>query len=138
MLQRLRRLRKTPLLREMVAETRLSKEMFIYPYFITKGKEVVTPIDAMPGINRFSPDTLLRDTEKGLKAGVNKILLFGTGEEKSEDARTSHDENAVVAQTISLLKKQFAYLRFLLKIYLNYQMRYYLYKRLRELLTCRG
>ena len=107
MLQRLRRLRKTPLLREMVAETRLSKEMFIYPYFITKGKEVVTPIDAMPGINRFSPDTLLRDAEKGLKAGVNKILLFGTGEEKSEDARTSYDENAVVAQTISLLKKQF-------------------------------
>ena len=57
MIQRLRRLRKTPLLREMVAETHLSKDMFIYPYFITKGKNVINPVEAMPGINRFSPDT---------------------------------------------------------------------------------
>ena len=107
MLHRLRRLRKTPLLREMIAETHLSKDMFIYPYFITKGKNVINPVEAMPGINRFSPDTLLSDVEKGLKAGVNKILLFGTGEDKYEDAHSSHDENSVVAEAIRLLKKNF-------------------------------
>ncbi len=108
MIQRLRRLRKTPLIREMVAETRLSKDMFIYPYFISKGKNSITPVEAMPGISRFSPDKLLIDVEKGLKAGVNKILLFGTGEDKSEDAHSSHDENSVIAQSIRLLKKQFS------------------------------
>ena len=107
MLQRLRRLRKSSLVREMVAETHLSKDMFIYPYFISKGKNIITPIDAMPGISRFSPDKLLSDVEKGLKSGVNKILLFGTGEEKSEDAHSSYDENSVVAETIKLLRKQF-------------------------------
>ena len=107
MIQRLRRLRKTPLLREMVAETHLSKEMFVYPYFITKGKNVINPVEAMPGINRFSPDTLLTDVEKGLKVGVNKILLFGTGEDKSEDAHSSYNGNSVVSEAIISLKKQF-------------------------------
>ncbi len=107
MIQRLRRLRKTPLLREMVAETHLSKDMFVYPYFITKGKNVINPVEAMPGINRFSPDTLLTDVEKGLKVGVNKILLFGTGEDKSEDAHSSYDGNSVVSEAIISLKKQF-------------------------------
>ena len=45
-----RRLRKSPIIREMVAETRLSKDMFIYPYFVTTGKGLVQPIDAMPGV----------------------------------------------------------------------------------------
>ena len=107
MIQRLRRLRKTPLLREMVAETHLSKDMFVYPYFITKGKNVINPVEAMPGINRFSPDILLTDVEKGLKVGVNKILLFGTGEDKSEDAHSSYNGNSVVSEAIISLKKQF-------------------------------
>ena len=107
MLQRLRRLRKTPLVREMVAETSLTKDMFIYPYFIIHGKNITTPIEAMPGILRFSPDTILKDIENGLKMGVNKILLFGTGEEKSEDGHAAYDDNSIVAKTVSLLKKQF-------------------------------
>jgi porphobilinogen synthase len=107
MIQRLRRLRKTPLSRNMIAETRLSKDMFIYPYFIEDGKNISTPIDAMPGISRFSPDTLLQDAEKGLKSGVNKLLLFGTGEEKSEDAHSSYSDKSVVAKTVALLKKNF-------------------------------
>ncbi len=107
MLQRLRRLRKTSLLRELVAETRLSKDMFIYPYFVVKGKNIVTPVEAMPGISRFSPDTLLVDVEKGLKAGVNKLLLFGAGEDKFEDAHSAHDHHSVVPEAIRLLRKQF-------------------------------
>ena len=108
MIQRLRRLRKTSLLREMVAETRLSKEMFIYPYFIAKGKNIITPVEAMPGINRFSPDKLLTNVEKGLKVGVNKILLFGTGEDKSDDGHSSKDQHSVVAEAIKILKKNFS------------------------------
>ena len=52
----------------------------------------------MPGINHFSVDELVRDVEKGLKSGVNKILLFGVGEDKTEDASTSYSKTSVVAE----------------------------------------
>lgn len=63
MFKRLRRTRQNPIIRQMVAETQLSKDMFIYPYFVTKGSGIERPIAAMPGISHFSPDTLCRDVE---------------------------------------------------------------------------
>ena len=107
MLQRPRRLRKNPLVREMVAETRLSKDMFIYPYFVVPGKNVVHAIDAMPGINHYSEDTLLKDVEKGLQLGVNKIMLFGVGDEKSENAASAYHDHSIVPSAVRLLKKNF-------------------------------
>lgn len=108
MLIRPRRLRKSPVLREMVAETRLSKDMFIYPYFVVPGKNIVHGIDAMPGVSHFSVDSLLRDAEKSLKLGINKVLLFGVGEEKTDDASSSYDNNSIVATAVRELKKAFA------------------------------
>ena len=108
MLHRPRRMRRDAIVREMVAETRLSKDMFIYPYFVTKGKKVNQPIEAMPGISRFSADTLIQDVEKGLKMGVNKVLLFGVGEDKAEDAHSAYDDHSIVADAVRLLKKNFA------------------------------
>lgn len=102
-----RRLRKHSRIRDMVAETRLSKDMFIYPYFVTTGQGVVQPIDAMPGIHRFSVDTLVKDVEKGLKAGVDKILLFGVGEEKAVDAHSAYSSHSLVAEAIRSLKQRF-------------------------------
>jgi len=102
-----RRLRKNPVVREMIAETRLSKDMFIYPYFVVPGTNVTKAIEAMPGINHFSTDTLLKDVEKGLKLGVNKIMLFGVGDEKSEDAKSAYDPHSLVPVAVRELKKNF-------------------------------
>jgi porphobilinogen synthase len=107
MIQRPRRLRKNPIIREMVAEARLSKDMFIYPYFIVPGKKEKHPIAAMPGINHFSVDELLKDVEKGLALGINKILLFGVGEEKTKDASSSFSNNSIVVKAVKELKKNF-------------------------------
>ncbi len=107
--QRPRRLRTNPIIRELVAETRLSKNMFIYPYFIVDGKNISHPIAAMPGIHHFSIDCLLLDVEKGLKLGINKILLFGVGEEKTEDGSSSHSEGSIVARAVRELKKKFGH-----------------------------
>ncbi len=107
MIKRPRRLRSNPIIRELVAETRLAKDMFIYPYFVVKGKNIIQPIEAMPGISRFSVDELVKDVAIGLKLGVNKILLFGIGEDKFEDAHSAHDEHAVVVEAIKALKKNF-------------------------------
>jgi porphobilinogen synthase len=106
-MHRPRRLRKNPVVRELIAETRLSKDMFIYPYFVVPGNGVVKPIDAMPGINHFSTDTLLKDVEKGLKLGVNKIMLFGVGDEKSDDAKSAYDPHSLVPVSVKELKKNF-------------------------------
>src|SRR5690606_40074464 len=107
MLQRPRRLRKNPIVREMVAETRLSKDMFIYPYFVVPGNNVIHPLGSMPGVSHFSTDTLIKDVEKGLKLGVNKIMLFGVGDEKSEDARSAYHDHSLVPVAIRELKKNF-------------------------------
>lgn len=107
MIQRPRRIRKNTIIREMVAETRLSKEMFIYPYFVVPGKGVKHPIDAMPGIHHFSVDELKKDVEESMKLGVNKLLLFGVGEEKTEDASSSFSDTSIVATAIKELKKEF-------------------------------
>lgn len=107
MLSRPRRLRKNPIVREMVAETRLSKDMFIYPYFIVPGTGVKHAIDAMPGVHHFSIDTLIQYVENGLKYGINKIMLFGVGDEKSEDARSAYHDHSLVPTAVRALKQQF-------------------------------
>ena len=95
-------------MRELVAETRLSKDMFIYPYFVVPGKNVLKGIEAMPGVSHFSVDTLIKDVEKSLKIGINKVLLFGVGEEKTDDASSSYDKHSVVANAVRELKKEFS------------------------------
>jgi len=52
-------------------------------------------------------DELLKDAEKGLKLGINKILLFGVGEEKTKDASSSFSNNSVVVKAVKELKKNF-------------------------------
>jgi porphobilinogen synthase len=105
--QRPRRLRANPIIREMAAETRLSKEMFIYPYFVIDGTNTEHPIDAMPGISHFTIDRLVKDVEIGLKLGINKILLFGVGEEKTVDGSSAASDSTIVARAVRELKKQF-------------------------------
>ncbi|HET6993068.1 MAG TPA: porphobilinogen synthase [Bacteroidia bacterium] len=105
--QRPRRTRKNPIIRNLVAETRLSKDQFIYPYFVTHGHDVKHPIEAMPGIHHFSVDTLLHDVEAGLKSGINKLLLFGVGEEKTQDGSSAYSKNSIVPGAVSVLKKTF-------------------------------
>lgn len=105
---RLRRLRKNSIVREMVAETRLSKDMFIYPYFVTQGKKIKHEIKAMPGIHHFSVDELKKDVASGLKHGLNKILLFGVDEAKTKNASSSYSSSSVVNKAIKELKAEFS------------------------------
>lgn len=107
MIYRQRRLRKNPIVREMIAETQLSKDMFIYPYFVVPGTQIKHAIAPLPGVSHFSIDKLVEDVEIGLKLGVNKIMLFGVGEEKSLDAHKAYDENGLVPEAIRALRKAF-------------------------------
>ncbi len=81
--------------------------MFIYPYFVVPGKNIIKGIDAMPGISNFSSDALIKDVERSLTLGINKILLFGSGEEKAIDARSAYAEDSIVASAIRELRSAF-------------------------------
>ncbi len=102
-----RRTRKNAIIRDAIAETRVHAAQFIYPYFVKIGSGGKDPIVAMPGINHFTVDMLLKDVEVGLKLGLNKVLLFGVQEPKSEEGDAAWSELGVVPTAICELKKAF-------------------------------
>ena len=104
-----RRTRTNPIVRNMVAETRLHRDMFVYPYFVTHGNGIKHPINAMPGVYHFSIDELIKDVARGLEFGINKVLLFGVGEEKTVDGSSSCSHNSIVPQAVTALKKNFGH-----------------------------
>lgn len=76
MLHRPRRLRQTPAIREMVAETRLHPSNFIAPLFVVEGKKQKLEIASMPGYYRYSLDLLLKEAEDLWNMGCRSVLLF--------------------------------------------------------------
>ena len=86
-IRRMRRLRRTRGLREMVAETRLHLADFIYPIFVSESISEPEPIDSMPGINRHSLDSATRESKRVFDLGIPAVLLFGSP--KTKDATGS-------------------------------------------------
>ncbi|MGR3367212.1 MAG: porphobilinogen synthase [Sagittula sp.] len=73
---RLRRLRRTPALRALVAETVLSPADFIWPVFVRDGEGVSEPIHSMPGVNRLSVDKVVEAAREAHALGIPAICLF--------------------------------------------------------------
>jgi len=101
-----RRLRQSPALRRLVAETRLSVEQLVLPLFARAGKKVRRPIEAMPGVFQLSPDELLREAARAHALGVPAVLLFGIPGQKDGMASGAYAKNGIVQQTVRLLKKE--------------------------------
>ncbi|MEZ0070658.1 porphobilinogen synthase [Streptacidiphilus sp. MAP12-20] len=72
-----RRLRATPAVRRLVAETRLHPAELIAPMFVREGIQQPVPIASMPGIVQHTPDTLKKAAVEAATAGVGGIMLFG-------------------------------------------------------------
>lgn len=102
---RMRRLRKTPVLRDMVCETTLSKQDLIYPIFIVAGEGLKEPISSMPGVSRFSVDMLDGEIEDIRRAGISSVLLFGIPEHKDWCGSDSFDDNGIVQQGIRRIRE---------------------------------
>lgn len=102
---RLRRLRRSPALRALVAETRLSVQQLVLPLFARPGRKTRIPVRAMPGVAQLSPDECLRDAELAFKLGVPAVLLFGVPDKKDAKASGAYAANGIVQQTVRLLKK---------------------------------
>lgn len=81
-----RRLRTTPAMRRMVAETRLHPADLILPAFVREGISTPVEIGAMPGVVQHTRDSLKKAAVEALEAGVSGIMLFGVPEEDKKDA----------------------------------------------------
>ena len=101
-----RRLRQSPALRRLVAETHLSANQLVLPLFARFGKKVRRPIDAMPGVFQLSPDEIVREATRAYTLGVPAILLFGIPDKKDAKASGAYAKHGIVQQTVRLLKKE--------------------------------
>ncbi len=103
---RMRRLRRTPMLRQLVAETRISADQLVWPCFARPGRRLRRPVPTMPGVFQLSPDELVREAGRAVEAGVPAILLFGIPAAKDERASGAYARNGIVPQTIRALKRE--------------------------------
>ena len=101
-----RRLRMSPTLRRMVAETRLHPASFVLPLFVVPGRGVRNPIGSMPGHAQLSVDELLPVVKEASSVGVGGVLLFGIPASKDEQGSGAWDPAGPVPETIRAIKDQ--------------------------------
>lgn len=104
--KRLRRLRYNPLVRDLVRETTLTKNDFIYPMFVIHGKDIKNEIKSMPGVFQLSIENLVSECKELVALGIKAIILFGLPEHKDERGSEAYAENGIIQRAIRAIKKE--------------------------------
>ena len=102
---RLRRLRELPALRRMAQETRLSIDDFIYPIFVTHGRDMRREVDPMPGIYQLSLDHLISEVGEVSELGIPAVLLFGIPAKKDAEGTEAYEPGGIVQEAIRVVKQ---------------------------------
>ncbi len=101
-----RRTRATDTLRRMVRETTLTPDDFIYPLFVTHGKNVKKEIGAMPGNYQQSIENLVKDCEETWALGIPAVILFGIPESKDEVGSEAYSDEGIVQHAVKAIKNK--------------------------------
>ncbi|WP_405457981.1 porphobilinogen synthase [Streptomyces sp. NBC_00101] len=103
-----RRLRTTPAMRRMVAETRLHPANLILPAFVREGIDAPVEISAMPGVRQHTLDTLREAAADAVAAGVSGIMLFGVPADEKKDARgtAGTDPDGILQQGLRAVRAE--------------------------------
>jgi porphobilinogen synthase len=107
MMKRPRRLRRSPALREALAETRLHASRLVQPHFVVDGEAADAPVETMPGIARMGIPRLVEQVGQDLELGVASVLLFGVTEDKDERATAATAPDGVVPRAVSALRETY-------------------------------
>lgn len=107
MFNRLRRTRLNPLLRDLVRETRLDLDNFIYPLFVVEGQGVRNEIASMPGVFQLSIDEILKECCELKSLGIKSILLFGIPSLKDSVGSDALSDDGIIARTLRAIKAEF-------------------------------
>ncbi len=105
-LQRFRRLRYNPLVRDLVRETLISKNDLIYPLFVVPGENVKKEVRSMPGVYNLSIDKLVEECSEVASLGIPAVILFGIPEHKDETGSDAYDENGIIQRAVRAVKKE--------------------------------
>ncbi len=104
--QRPRRLRKNETVRRMVRETSLSPDDFIYPLFVTHGRNTRKEISSMPGCFQESVDRVVKHAKEVFSLGIPAVILFGIPEQKDETGSGACDPHGVVQKAVRQIKEK--------------------------------
>lgn len=104
---RTRRLRANANIRNMVRETRISKDSLIYPMFFEEGENIFEEIESMPGQYRMSIDRCDSVIKELLDAGVGSVMLFGIPKHKDEVGSEAYHDHGIVQEAIRYIKENY-------------------------------
>ncbi|MEV9594370.1 porphobilinogen synthase [Aliarcobacter butzleri] len=107
MFKRFRRLRINETLRNLVQETVLTPEDFIYPLFVKEGKGIKKEVASMPGVYQMSLDEILKECEYLHSINLKSIILFGIPDVKDSVGSECLCEESIIARTIKAIKAKF-------------------------------
>ncbi|QKF61646.1 porphobilinogen synthase [Campylobacter curvus] len=107
MFKRFRRLRINPLFRDLVRETNLSANDFIYPLFVVEGKGVKKEIASMPGVFQMSVDKILKECATVINLGIKAVILFGIPSVKDSVGSDALSDEGIIAVTLRAIKDKF-------------------------------
>ena len=102
-----RRLRANAIIRNMVRETRISKDSLIYPMFFEEGENIFEEIESMPGQYRMSIDRCDSVIKELLDAGVGAVMLFGIPRHKDEVGSEAYHDHGIVQEAIRYIKENY-------------------------------
>jgi porphobilinogen synthase len=102
---RLRRLRRTPALRDLVRETHVSPQDLLLPMFIEAGLNGRKPINAMPGVDRLGVDEAVREAGELVDRGIPGLMLFGIPSHKDEEGTGAWDDEGIVQLAARAIKQ---------------------------------
>lgn len=104
--KRHRRLRYNPLIRDMVRETELSKNDFIYPLFAVPGENIKKEIKSMPGVFQLSIDNLVNECKDVASHGIPAVILFGIPSHKDEKGSEAYDPEGIIQNAVRAIKSE--------------------------------
>ncbi len=107
MFKRFRRLRINKTLRNLVQETILTKDDFIYPLFVKEGENLKKEIESMPGVFQMSIDEILKECAYIKSIGLNSIILFAIPDLKDSVGSECLCEESIISRTIKAIKSKF-------------------------------
>jgi porphobilinogen synthase len=102
---RLRRLRRTPVLRDLVRETRLDPGDFVMPLFVEAGLDGRSAIEAMPGVDRLSISAAVEEAGEIVSLGIPAVLLFGIPDHKDDEGTGAYDDEGIVQLATRAIKQ---------------------------------
>ncbi|WP_010303599.1 porphobilinogen synthase [Kurthia senegalensis] len=105
--KRHRRLRQNATMRNMVRETKLSKDDFIYPIFVMDGENIKREVSSMPGVFQFSLDRLGEEMDEVVQLGIPAVILFGLPAEKDEVGSQAYHDHGIVQEATRFIKKNY-------------------------------